>query len=72
MAAKVKPARAPRARARVVTFVKPQLMHHEALALIDYVRNCLAGATETSETLMVRQALDEVVRAANEYVVGRR
>lgn len=70
MAVAARPAKRIRATRRSVTFVRPQLMHHEALAIIDVLRAALAERGESTEAIYARAGLDEIVRVANEYALG--
>lgn len=70
--------RAPRARARVVTFVKPQFLTHEAEALKATVEAALRAidAGEAEATLadmgVLQSVLVELERAIQDAAQGRR
>lgn len=62
------PAKRVRAKRRVVAFVKPQLLQHEAVDLVDFLRAQLATMEESPALMSVRSATDELVRAIADTV----
>lgn len=66
--------RAPRPTARPLAYVKPNLLPHEAQALLDTIRAVLSptldGTIEPSPFLAT--AADELVRVIAEHADGRR
>lgn len=61
-----------RARPRVVAFVKPQWLDHEAQAVLDVLREQVAATPDNGDSVPLVAALDELTRALSESREGRR